>query len=85
MAEKDDTKKDGDVPRIGKDDEQQKEEPTQRLDPNAPPSHYAIRANVAAALLKLLGKLPHKKVRHLIQGIEEGTPLALGPSLEKTK
>lgn len=82
---KKDETKDDNVPRIGKGGEDQKKEPTQKLNPNAPPTHFAIRANVATALLKLLGKLPHKKVRHLIQGIEDGTPLVLGPSLENTK
>lgn len=56
-----------------------KDEPTQKLDPNAPPTHFAITTEVAKGVIKFLEKYPHKKVRKLIAGIEGGTPLVLGP------
>ncbi len=59
--------------------EAKKDEPTQTLDPNAPPTHIAIDARVCADILKFLGKFPHKKVRAMVAGIEGGAGLVLGP------
>lgn len=76
--EKKKTEGEGNVTKIteGKDEQ----EPTQKLDLNAPPTHFAITKDVAIATIKFLEKYPHKKVRKLIAGIEGGTPLVLGPN-----
>ena len=86
MAEdKDDQKGDDDVPRIGKgDDKDTEKKPTQRLDPNAPPTHFAIPAATMQSVIGFLENKPWKcTVKEVVQLLHEintaGTPLVLGP------
>lgn len=75
-----DDKKDDDVPRIGSEEK----EPTQRLeDMNRPPTHFAMRAEVVQDVIDFLENQPWnctvKQAVELLNGINTGTPLVLGP------
>lgn len=76
-------KDDDDVPRIGKDGGEEKQ-PTQRLeDLNRPPTHFAIPAENVKAVIEFLENEPWKctvkDAVRMLNGINAGTPLVLGP------
>ena len=78
----DEKKDDENVPRIGKEDDEDKSA-TQRLDLDRPPTHFAIPADKVQEVIEFLENEPWKctvkQAVRLMQKINTGTPLVLGP------